>query len=97
MEIDAGTGARLDVPPFDLTDDQKVEDNDRVTAMINGQPTLIAPSGILSTQGILPTPTILNAGPTEFKYNSGSSGGIMLTVESASRSAHGRQAWRQLF
>ncbi|MGE3537585.1 MAG: pilus assembly protein [Candidatus Tectimicrobiota bacterium] len=96
MELDV-SGRRLENPPFDLNGDQKFDLSDKVTATINGTATAVTPGGIASTEGILPSPTILSAGPVELKYNSGSSGGILLTVEDPGQYARGRQAWRQLF
>jgi type IV pilus assembly protein PilY1 len=95
MELDARTGGRLDTSPFDLNDDEQFDDNDKVTVSINGTNETVAISGLQSTEGILPSPTILSSGTTEIKYNSGSAGGIFVTVENPGPSAAGRQAWRQ--
>ncbi len=97
MELDATTGSPLLDPPFDLNADKKFDVQDQVTATINGQSTTVSPSGIASTEGILPSPTILNAGSTELKYNSGSSGGVFVTTENPGKLTRGRQAWHQLF
>ncbi len=96
MELDARTGSRLDTSPFDLNGDEKFDDNDKVTVTINNQSETVALSGLQSTEGILPSPTILSSGTTEIKYNSGSRGGIFVTVENPGPSATGRQAWRQV-
>jgi type IV pilus assembly protein PilY1 len=95
MELDAFCAGRLTESPFDLNGDHRFDDNDKVTVNIDGSPELVAVSGIQSTEGILPSPTILNSGTTEIKYNSGSRGGIFVTVENPGPSASGRQAWRQ--
>ncbi|MBM3224193.1 MAG: pilus assembly protein PilY, partial [Candidatus Tectomicrobia bacterium] len=99
MELDAKSGGRLKDPPFDLNADKKFDTLDKVN--IAGSPTPVAPSGIASTEGILPSPTILSSETdgvlTELKYNSGSSGGVFVTTENPGEAARGRQAWRQLF
>jgi type IV pilus assembly protein PilY1 len=94
MELDVCAG-RLEESPFDLNADDHFDDNDKVTVSINGSPQLVAISGLKSTEGILPSPTILSSGTTEIKYNSGSRGGIFVTTENPGPSASGRQAWRQ--
>jgi type IV pilus assembly protein PilY1 len=95
MELDARTGSRLGTSPFDLNDDDTFDDNDKVTVIIDGSEESVAISGLQSTEGILPSPTILNSGTTEIKYNSGSRGGVFITMENPGPSAVGRQAWRQ--
>jgi type IV pilus assembly protein PilY1 len=95
MELNALNGSRLETSPFDLNNDDEFTDADKVTATIDGQQQQVAVSGIQSTQGILPSPTVLSSGTTEMKYNSGSAGGIFVTTEDPGASAKGRQAWRQ--
>lgn len=95
MELNAQNGSRLETSPFDLNDDDEFTDADKVTATINGEQKQVAVSGLQSTQGILPSPTVLSSGATEMKYNSGSAGGIFVTTEDPGQSARGRQAWRQ--
>ena len=80
---------------IDFNNDDEFTDADKVTATISGQQKRVAVSGVQSTQGILPSPTILSSGTTEMKYNSGSAGGIFVTTEDPGASAQGRQAWRQ--
>jgi type IV pilus assembly protein PilY1 len=96
MELNAFDGNRLEAPPFDLNDDGKFDDNDLVSITVDGQTEKVAVSGVKSTEGILPSPTVLFSGDTEFKYNSGSAGGIFTTTEDPGPGASGRQAWRQL-
>lgn len=96
MELDA-SGRRLGSPPFDLDGNKKFDNNDLVTATLNGQSEAVPPSGIASTEGILASPTILNAGPTDLKYSSGAAGGIAIVTNDPGKDAYGRQAWRQLF
>jgi len=96
MEFNALNGNRLETSPFDTNNDHKVNEADKISVTINGQNQTVAVSGVLSTQGILPTPTVLSSGETEIKYNSGSRGGIFTTIEDPGPWARGRLAWRQL-
>jgi type IV pilus assembly protein PilY1 len=96
MELDVNSGSRLVESPFDLNNDQQFDDADLVEITINGTTTKVAVSGVQSTEGILPSPTILASGTTEIKYSSGSAGGIFVTTENPGDSARGRRAWRQL-
>jgi type IV pilus assembly protein PilY1 len=93
MEFDAICGNRLKDSPFDLNDDQEFTDADKV-----GDPPM-AVTGIKSTEGIAPRPSILfNKGagePDEYKYISGSAGGIQRTVENPGDNTRGRMAWQQ--
>lgn len=68
----------------DFDDDGNSESNDNVK-----------PTGKKSTQGILTKPTIISAGRREYKYSSGSQGGIDRTIEAAS-ATRGRQSWEQI-
>ncbi|HEX2667590.1 MAG TPA: PilC/PilY family type IV pilus protein [Gammaproteobacteria bacterium] len=101
MELDIDNGGRLDVSPFDTNGDGKVDGNDFVTVTYTdpntGQSvtTTIPASGKQSNVGIIKTPGIISAGTLEYKYYSGSTGAIGMTVESASSSG-GRQSWQQL-
>ncbi|GIX48571.1 MAG: hypothetical protein KatS3mg131_2782 [Candidatus Tectimicrobiota bacterium] len=96
MELDALSGSRLSESPFDLDEDHDIDADDLVTVRIDGQELTVAVSGVISTEGILPTPTVLSSGTTELKYSSGSTGGIFTTTENPGPGAIGRQAWRQL-
>jgi len=91
MEFDAICGNRLKESPFDLNDDKEFTDADKV-----GSPP-IAASGIKSTEGIAPSPSVLFAKEkgVEFKYVSGSTGGIYRTIENPGENAQGRIAWQQ--
>ena len=95
MELDALDGTRLETSPFDFNDDDKFTEADMVTVTINGTSETVAVSGVQSTEGILPSPTVLSSGDTEIKYNSGSAGGIFVTTEDPGPGARGRLAWRQ--
>ena len=101
MELDGTTGGRLGVSPFDINGDGKVNNNDFVTVTYTDpntdQPvTITVPvGGKQSNVGIIKTPGIISAGELEYKYYSGSTGNIGMTVESAT-STNGRQSWQQL-
>jgi type IV pilus assembly protein PilY1 len=83
MELDAVTGSRLATPVFDLNGNGKFDANENY-------------SGQMSEEGITGTPVILKTGgDLEYKYQSGTSGNIEVTVESADGSG-GRQSWRQI-
>ncbi len=80
-----------DAPIFDVNDDGKIDAADVIT--IDG--VSVYPSGIQSTVGIINTPSVISAGPIEFKFAGGSTGGIMNVPEAGDENA-GRQSWRQL-
>jgi len=95
MEINANDGNRLDVPPFDVNGDGYIDDNDIVKYL--GKDTIT--SGVRSKQGIVAQPGILNnnkGDASEFKYFSGTKGGIDVVTESANAEFRKRQSWRQL-
>ncbi len=94
MEVNAFSGSRLDVSPFDYNGDEKIDDDDLVTINISGTDTKVAISGLPSPEGMLSTPTILASGKVERKYSSGSSGNIYKLTEHPGR--RGRVAWRTL-
>jgi type IV pilus assembly protein PilY1 len=95
MELDALTGSRLEFTPFDLNDDRRFDSDDFAEILIDGELTPIPVSGRRSREGIIKSPGIIQAGEIEFKYASGTTGGIDTTVERGS-DASGRQSWRQL-
>lgn len=98
MELNANDGNRLDIPPFDVNGDGIIDDNDVMTFLSAN--TIV--SGTKSKQGIVASPGILNnnsgggGGPSEFKFFSGTKGGIDLVSESAAAEYRKRQTWRQL-
>jgi len=101
MEVDAITGSRLDETPFDLNGDGKFNSADWVfgTGDFDGDGTpetiKVPVSGKKSKEGIIKTPAIIGAGEKEYKYASGTSGNVEITVEPGSE-GQGRQSWRQL-
>jgi len=95
MELNANDGNRLIVPPFDVNGDGIINDND--VASYLGADTIT--SGVRSKEGIVASPGILNNnndGAAEFKYFSGTKGGVDVVAESADDEFRKRQGWRQL-
>lgn len=87
MELNAVTGARFAYPVFDLNGDGVINDQDRLE---DDTPT----SGQLY-DGVIPTPTILDAGELQYKYMSSSSGTVEVLTELGDDQA-ARQSWRQI-
>jgi type IV pilus assembly protein PilY1 len=99
FDINPLTGGRLGGSAFDLDADNNFSSGDYVT--YGG--VSIAVSGIYSTIGIVPQPTIIEAQPgKEIKVLSGSSGGLMTIMEKGGGgpppgSRVGRRiSWREL-
>ena len=95
MELDSVTGSRLPFSPFDLNDDSQFTADDYVEVVIDGEVVLVPVSGKKSNEGVIKTPGIVGAGDLEYKYTSGTSGVIEVTVEPGNTGS-GRQSWRQL-
>nr|MBA3494941.1 hypothetical protein [Gammaproteobacteria bacterium] len=91
MELGSTSGQRLGWAPWDINGDGKIDSNDLVTSGGSS----VAPSGKQSKVGIIKAPGIISAGTQEYKYTSGSTGSLEVTLESAGISS-GRKAWRQL-
>ena len=89
MEVDALSGGRLGESVFDLNQDDVFNQNDDVNS--------VPVSGLASEQGIIQTPGIIEAGEVEYKYTTGSTGGIGVTKEKGGSGAgKGRRSWIQL-
>lgn len=107
MELDLVSGARLEYSPFDINDDSSFDRADYICIAncdldADGNPDPerkeVPASGKKSEVGIISTPSIVNeaGGLREFKYTSGSSGNIEVTIENPGPGFVGRQSWRQL-
>jgi type IV pilus assembly protein PilY1 len=95
MELDALTGRRLAVSPFDSDGNGVVSGADLLT--FNAAPGIAAGGMKPSGGGILTTPTVIKSGTNpsiEYKYSSSSTGTVVRTVESVS--GGGRISWREL-
>ena len=99
MDMDPTSGSRLTFSPFDINGDNNFSSADFVSY---GGVT-IAVTGLGSTIGIVPQPTVIAAQPgKEVKVLSGSSGGLMSVLENAPGStpsgarASRRITWREL-
>jgi type IV pilus assembly protein PilY1 len=98
MDLDPVTGSRLSNSPFDINNDSNFNSTDFVS--YGGK--TFAVSGMESTIGIVPQPTVIQATGREFKILSGSSGGLTAVSElsnastpSAARTGR-RISWREL-
>ncbi|MCL4720904.1 MAG: pilus assembly protein [Gammaproteobacteria bacterium] len=96
MEIDALSGSRLQESPFDLNRDRSFDIDDFAPLDPNDPDSPLVPvSGRQSKQGIIKTPGIVTDDRIEYKYASGSAGGVDTTIENAGRQ-RGRQSWREI-
>jgi type IV pilus assembly protein PilY1 len=96
MELDALQGSRLGASPFDLDNDGRFTNADFVpVTLADGTRVMVPVSGRKSREGIIKTPGVITAGEKEYKFASGTTGGIDRTVENAGN-AGGRQSWRQI-
>jgi len=95
MELDALSGSRLPYSPFDLNRDFAFNAEDFVTIIIDGEEVAVPVSGLKSQEGIIKTPGVISDGDREFKYASGSTGGIFQVIENIG-DQQGRQSWRQI-
>lgn len=95
MEMDSVTGSRLPFSPFDLNGDNQFTAGDYVEIEVDGVLVRVPVSGKKSNEGIIKTPGIVGAGDLEYKYTSGTTGVIEVTVEPGNIGS-GRQSWRQL-
>ncbi|WP_404360019.1 pilus assembly protein [Methylotuvimicrobium sp. KM1] len=102
MELEALTGNRLVLTPFDISGDGYINLDDMVTLLdtnedgkIDGDDEALSASGKKSKVGIIKSPGVVGAGEVEYKYTSGSTGELETTLESV-EGGSGRQSWRQL-
>jgi type IV pilus assembly protein PilY1 len=97
MEVDALSGARLAVTPFDLNGDRIFGSPDMVVVTLPDGTTVSYPAGgVQSTVGITQEPGILASPAAEFKYGLGTTGNAEVTVENPGVNTYGRQSWRQI-
>ncbi len=98
MEMQAFSGSRLEVTPFDLVGDGNFNEDDFVEIPDpDGDGTIRVPvSGLRSEVGVIKTPGVVGAGDREHKYVSGSSGEIGELPDESTDSVGGRQSWQQL-
>jgi type IV pilus assembly protein PilY1 len=96
MEVNAQTGARPDTSQLDLNNDGLFNSSDYVTIDVGGVPTKVVVAGLKSTVGIIKTPAIVGAGTTsgttsskEYKFLSGTSGGVQSMTEWAPCTGNG--------
>lgn len=107
MELDAADGSKLGVNPFDFNQDGDFDSKDNAKNAAKGIDDIV--SGKQSKVGLISQPTVLyGAGDgddggcfgshcgDEFKYASGSSGGVEVTRENPGKSNYGRQTWREV-
>lgn len=94
MELDALTGSKLNVTPFDLNNDGIFNLQDYIDT--DGDGIKDTPVAGIKFDELIPTPGILPDEETEYKYTSDSSGNLDVTVENPGPRNIGRQSWGQL-
>lgn len=97
-ELNMLTGAQWQASVFDVNDDGAIDDDDLLALDSDGDGQVEDPvpaSGIESDVGIINSPAVISAGPVEYKYTAGSTGGLMRVFEAGDATA-GRQSWRQI-
>lgn len=99
MELDALTGNRLNISPFDVTGKGSFDAEDLLT-MTDSSGKKVAASGVMPAQGgIITTPTVVkdSINPNkEYKYASSSTGAVIKTPESVSPGKVGRITWHEI-
>ncbi|GAA4019854.1 hypothetical protein GCM10022212_15290 [Actimicrobium antarcticum] len=94
MELDAVSGSRLSVTPFDVDNNKEFTVGDFLA--VNDTSAKIPVSGRRSSIGIPSAPTIIKGEPKrEYKILSGSKGGTESVLENAASSS-GRLSWREI-
>jgi type IV pilus assembly protein PilY1 len=91
-ELDAISGRRLTYSVFDINGDGRIDNADFIE-LDNGSK---IPLGGKGFDEIVKTPGIVGAGELEYKYTSGSSGTLGVTLEAGDQNPIGRQSWKQL-
>ncbi|HYA19785.1 MAG TPA: PilC/PilY family type IV pilus protein [Burkholderiales bacterium] len=101
MDLDPLSGGRLNFSPFDTNGDNNFNTGDLVTIAGIGS---VYVSGVQSTVGIVPTPTVISGSSgsgKEFKVLSGSSGALASVLENPGPPPPAvgglkRRAWREI-
>jgi len=96
MELDAETGGALTTSPFDFSGDDEFGYPDNIAYTYDSVDYIAGAGGRKSVVGITSEPTILADDGKEFKYTSGSKGGIETIKEDPGPQSHGRETWRQI-
>ncbi|MFC1665486.1 fimbrial assembly protein, partial [Pseudomonadota bacterium] len=96
MELDAETGAALTISAFDFDGDDEFLYIDNIGYSSDTVDYVAGAGGRKSVVGITSEPTILADDSREFKYSSGSKGGIEAIKENPGPQSHGRETWRQI-
>lgn len=102
MEIDYLSGGRSTDGVIDVDGDHVIDDNDHLTFSTDTGSETAAVSGFQSRQGFLTSPLILSPesidpdNPVEYKFITGSLGGVERVVEKATTQSSGRLSWRQI-
>lgn len=97
MEVDALSGARLKVAPFDMNGDGEFGASDLILVTLpDGTSGSYAAGGVQSTVGITQDAGIIASPTAEFIYELGSTGNVEVTVGNPGANTYGRQSWRQL-
>ena len=100
-ELDALSGSRLSTAQFDVNGDGKIDKADLVQIMDTNNDGVVdakddvSPSGKELPIGISKNPRVISASDYEYKYSSGTTGGIAVTKEKGAEES-GRLSWRQL-
>jgi type IV pilus assembly protein PilY1 len=100
-ELDALSGSRLSTAQFDVNGDGKIDKADLVQILDTNNDGVVdakddvPPSGKELPIGISKNPSVIPAGDYEYKYSSGTTGGIAVTKEKGAEES-GRLSWRQL-
>jgi len=92
MELDAASGSRLSVPPFDLNNDGVIDDQDAFLAANNDK---IPPGGV-QFDGIITMPRILGGGNIDYKNFGNTASQNVTTLGEGVGENLGRASWRQI-
>ncbi len=93
MELDAASGRRLSLTPFDLNGDGLFNSEDFVELPDGSR---VPASGLQTDVGITPKPAVLAGVDQEFKFMPGTSGDMQVLRENPGPGDLRRQSWRQL-